>query len=44
MAVAGALPRCVRVLLHVAAPDQAWQPRHVYLREAAALRPDIIGG
>ena len=44
MAVVGALPRCVRVLLHVAAPDQAWVPRHIYLREAAGLRPDIIGG
>jgi chorismate mutase len=43
IAVPGALPRCVRVLLHVARP---WSepPRHVYLREAASLRPDLAGG
>ncbi|MFO7629276.1 MAG: chorismate mutase [Prochlorococcaceae cyanobacterium] len=39
MAVAGDLPRCIRVLVH------AWMeadrsPDHPYLREAAALRPD----
>ena len=40
MAVAGDLPRCIRLLAH------AWlepeQPvRHAYLREAARLRPDL---
>ena len=39
MAVAGDLPRCIRVLVH------AWMeadrsPDHPYLRDAAALRPD----
>jgi chorismate mutase len=39
MAVAGDLPRCIRLLAH------AWlsagqQPVHPYLREAARLRPD----
>ncbi|MCP9817290.1 chorismate mutase [Synechococcus sp. GreenBA-s] len=40
MAVAGDLPRCIRLLAH------AWlEPerpvRHAYLREAARLRPDL---
>jgi chorismate mutase len=43
MAVAGALPRCLRVLLHVESPGAGWRPRHIYLREAAGLRPDIVG-
>lgn len=39
MAVAGDLPRCIRLLAH------AWleaerQPSHPYLRDAARLRPD----
>jgi len=39
--VPGALPRCLRVLLHI---ETHWKvpPRHVYLREARALRPDIV--
>lgn len=35
------LPRCLRVMLHV---QRAWgpvAPRHVYLREAVRLRPDL---
>ncbi len=38
--VAGALPRCIRVLLHVerAVPGA---PRHAYLREASVLRGDL---
>jgi chorismate mutase len=39
--VDGALPRCIRVLLHV----HTWRPRsdmrHVYLRDAVMLRPDL---
>ena len=40
IAVPGSLARCVRVLLHV---NRSWgaPPRHVYLREARALRPDL---
>lgn len=41
IAVPQGLPRCLRVLLHV---ERAWgdaAPRHVYLRDAAALRPDL---
>ena len=42
MAVAGDLPRCIRLLAH------AWMERdqplvHPYLREAAQLRPDRSG-
>jgi monofunctional chorismate mutase len=41
--VRNALPRCIRVLLHASgAPDVA--PRHVYLRDARGLRPDLSIG
>ena len=40
-AVSGALPRCIRVLLHA----YTWRARsdikHVYLRDAVMLRPDL---
>ena len=39
MDVPGSLARCVRVILHVAL-DGDRAPRHVYLHEARALRPD----
>ncbi|MEN9495342.1 MAG: chorismate mutase [Synechococcaceae bacterium WB4_1_0192] len=40
MAVAGDLPRCIRLLAHAWLADG--QPvRHAYLREAARLRPDL---
>ena len=38
--VPGALPRCIRVLAHVDVADGR-AVRHVYLREARALRPDL---
>ena len=38
MAVAGDLERCIRLLAHVWLERPA---RHVYLREAARLRPDL---
>ena len=41
--VRGALPRCIRVLLHVDMPDAAGPPKHAYLRGAAALRGDLDG-
>jgi chorismate mutase len=40
IAVPGALPRVIRVLLHYYAPD-GHRPRHVYLREASSLRSDL---
>ena len=41
MPVPGSLPCCLRVLIHV---DRGGQVDHVYLREAATLRPDLGGG
>jgi chorismate mutase len=38
--VPGSLPRVIRVLLHVEALDRP--VRHVYLRGARALRPDLV--
>ncbi|MFM2079790.1 MAG: chorismate mutase [Cyanobacteriota bacterium] len=40
MAVAGDLPRCIRLLAH-AWLDSSQTVRHAYLREAARLRPDL---
>ena len=41
IAVPGGLPRCVRVLLHWNTDLEQAEVRHVYLRGAAALRPDL---
>jgi len=41
MAVAGSLPRCVRVLVLWNTDRPADQVRHVYLGKARALRPDL---
>ena len=41
IAVAGAMPRCIRVLLHVETPRTPREIVHVYLREAVRLRPDV---
>jgi chorismate mutase len=42
MAVPGSLPRCVRVLLHWNTEKSAQEIKHVYIRGAAALRPDLM--
>ncbi|MGC9334911.1 MAG: chorismate mutase [Anaerolineae bacterium] len=42
--VPGSLPRCVRVLLHWNTDTPQQQVRHVYLRGAAVLRPDLEAG
>lgn len=39
--VPGSLPRCIRVLLHWNTPLEQSQIQHVYLGEAACLRPDL---
>jgi chorismate mutase len=39
--VPGALPRCVRVLLHVETTRGRAELSHVYLRDAGGLRPDL---
>lgn len=42
--VAGALQRCIRVLLHVETARPRADMRHVYLRGARTLRLDLLGG
>ncbi len=39
--VPGSLPRVIRVLLHYYA-DEGHEAKHVYLREAAGLRADLM--
>ena len=41
--VPGSLPRCVRVLVHWNTDRPQAEIRHVYLRGAASLRPDLAG-
>lgn len=38
IAVAGSLPRCIRILLHVNTDKKPAEINHVYLREAVNLR------
>lgn len=40
--VAGALPRCLRVMMHAETRRQRHELRHVYLREAVLLRQDLL--
>jgi chorismate mutase len=42
--VPGALPHCIRVLLHVESERDREDIGHVYLHGARALRPDLAGG
>ena len=39
--VPGAMPKCIRILLHVNTDKTPTEIEHVYLREAAKLRPDM---
>ena len=41
IAVPGALPHCIRVLVHLYSDRAAGELRHVYLRDARALRTDL---
>ncbi len=41
MSVPGMLPLCIRVLLHWNTDKHQSEIRHIYLREAARLRPDL---
>jgi chorismate mutase len=41
MSVPGSLPLCIRVLLHLNTEKGPHDIRHIYLREAARLRPDL---
>jgi chorismate mutase len=42
--VRGALPRCIRALLHIETDLRQDELRHVYLREAVTLRPEFARG
>jgi chorismate mutase len=42
MAVPGALSRCIRILLHLNTERSAKEIRHIYLRDARKLRPDLV--
>lgn len=42
--VAGALERCVRVLVHAECDRPRSDVRHVFLHGAARLRPDLVDG
>ena len=44
MAVQNGLPRCIRVMLHVNTNKHSHEIQHVYLGEAASLRPDLVQG
>lgn len=42
MDVPGALPLCIRVLMHVNTDVTQKDVQHVYLNEAVKLRPDLV--
>lgn len=42
MNVPGALPLCIRVLMHVNTDLSQKEIRHVYLNDAIKLRPDLV--
>ena len=42
MAVEGATPRCIRVLVHCYTSRTRDEIQHVYLEGAASLRPDLV--
>lgn len=43
LAVVGAVPRCIRVMLHVTTDRPRDEIRHVYLEGAQGLRDDLPG-
>lgn len=42
MDVAGALPLCIRVLMHVNTEITQREIQHIYLNDAVKLRPDLV--
>ena len=42
--VDGAIPRCIRVLMHIETDRPRPELRHVFLEGATALRPDLHHG
>ena len=43
VAVPNGVPRCIRLLLHVYTTKTPRELKHIYLRDAAQLRPDRSG-
>lgn len=43
MDVPGGLKKCIRVLIHWNTPKANSELKHIFLREAAVLRPDLNG-
>ncbi len=42
IAVPNSMPRCIRILLHINTDQPQSAMKHVYLREAKRLRPDMV--
>lgn len=42
MGVPGSLPKCLRILMHVNTDLGLRDVKHIYLRGARALRPDLV--
>ena len=40
--VPGSLPRCIRILIHWNTNLSQTQIEHIYLKDAASLRPDLV--
>lgn len=41
--IKGALPYCIRVLIHINTNKSQEEIKHIYLRDAVKLRPDLKG-
>jgi len=42
MDVPGSLEKCIRILMHINSDKSNSQLKHIYLKEARKLRPDLI--
>jgi len=41
MDVPGSLPKCIRILMHINSDKTNAQLRHIYMKDARKLRPDL---
>jgi chorismate mutase len=41
--VPGAMPRCIRIMMHVYTTRKRDELHHIYLRDARSLRDDLPG-
>jgi len=41
MHTVGSLEKCIRIMLHIQT-EEKFEPRHIYLRNAVSLRPDLV--